>query len=214
MLKILVAEDHCLFRSAVCDALRSQSFQRQILEAENGVQAIQLCKNEKVDLLVLDIGLPKLDGIAVIKQLKKEAATSKIKILVLSIYNRPSFVANLFKLGVNGYLPKDCDIEELQNAVRSLIFERTYGFPSTVTHGNEITKDDYLPPIKLTYNETFLLESLSQGLNSKQIANRLGISTRTVETRRARLEKKMRVANTAALLDYAYTHGILGIETH
>jgi DNA-binding NarL/FixJ family response regulator len=176
-------------------------------EAINGQEAIEFCKERKVDLMVLDINMPVMNGFKVISYFR--ARKEAIRIIVLTIYNEPALVYDLLKQGVQGYLPKSIDPSELLNAIDTVLDGGIY-YPTEFNNAiKKLIYERRAPIIDLSDKEVEIIELLAQGLTSKEIASKMDYTERTVETKKLRLERKLLAKNSTEIVSTAMRMGLI-----
>jgi len=205
--KIMLADDHALIRSGVRNLLKLSKDIEVIAEAENGRQAIDLFEEVRPDLIILDISMPDMNGMdAGLKILEIDPSAN---ILMLSMYDDEDYVSRCIENGVKGYVVKSESGQELEYAVRTILQGKTYfsrqaqevilnKYKQTVAR-----KRDRQESVKLTAREIEIIKLIDDGLTSQQMADKLFISPRTVETHRANLMKKFAVKNAIELVKRA-----------
>jgi DNA-binding NarL/FixJ family response regulator len=181
-------------------------------EAYNGERAIELLHSNKVDILILDINMPELDGIAVTRMVAKEFP--QVKILILSMHTETDFAKELLRLGASGYLMKNTGKEELFLAINSILTEGKYISTELVTKSEPQpesikTKEEFDKKYNLTRREIEVLKLLVQGKTSPEIASALFLATYTVDTHRKNLLRKLSLKNTAGLVRFAIAHNLI-----
>lgn len=201
-IKLIIADDHELFRNGLAELLRKHDDIKIVKSVGDGIQFMELINtNFEADIVLLDITMPNMDGFQVLKELNN--AVSYIKPIVISMHNDGNYIAKCAKMGAYGYLLKNTDESELILAIRSVsngkkyfsaeISEKMINFMSTQSISEDI----------LSNKETEVLGLISKGLTTKEIANQLFVSSRTIETHRANILKKLEVKNTAELIKKA-----------
>lgn len=201
-IKIIIADDHELFRNGLAELLRKHNDIAIVKSVADGKEFMEVINsNIEADIVLLDITMPKMDGFKVLKELKN--SSSGIKAIVISMHDDGNYIAKCAKSGAYGYLLKNTDEDELTLAIRMVfkgkkyfsaeISEKMINFMSTQSVSEDI----------LSNKETQVLELISQGLTTKEIAAKLFVSTRTIETHRANIIKKLEVKNTAELIKKA-----------
>ena len=205
-IKILIVEDHQIFRLGIKTLLSKQGRFDIVGEAEDGLEACQKAKKTKPDIILLDIHLPKKNGIEVAKDILSEEPNTKI--LILSIDKEEDSINKILKAGALGYVLKNASSAELINAIKVLAKGNSY-FSKEVSSIilSQITKprkEKFIiqSSIKLSKREMEILEFIASELTNKEIANKLFISPRTVDTHRRNLLQKLKVKNTAGLVKY------------
>jgi len=205
--KIFIAEDHQLFREGLKAMLQANDAYEVIGEAEDGLEAVRRVKKNLPDLLLLDLSMPKLNGISVINEIK--SVYPDIKILALTIHESDEYVLEAFDAGADGYCIKDASREELLIAIRSVLEGKTYISPGIADN----VMEGYLEGRRrlkrktswdtITQREKEVLKLLGEGYKNKEIADLLHISVKTVEKHRANIMKKLDLHNASALTAYA-----------
>ncbi|MGC1205023.1 MAG: response regulator transcription factor [Flavobacteriaceae bacterium] len=201
-IKLVIADDHELFRKGLAELLRKHNDIKIVKSVADGNEFMEVVKSElEVDIVLLDITMPKMDGFAVLKEMK--ALNSEIKTIVISMHSDGNYIAKCTKSGAYGYLLKNTDEDELTLAIRTVnkgkkyfsaeISEKMINFMSTQSISEDI----------LSNKETEVLGLISEGLTTKEIAAKLFVSSRTIETHRANILKKLEVKNTAELIKKA-----------
>lgn len=210
MIKLLIADDHDLFRSGV-KALLSRNENLEVVgEANNGTQLLELAAKLYPDVILADISMPEMNGLDAIKELKK--IDPGVKVILLTMHEDGEYIVKGVKNGASGYLLKNADEEELVMAIKTVAKGGRY-FNSKISElmmeklsSGEPDPDDYK---NLTPREKEILALVAEGLSTKLIADKLYISARTVETHRVNMMKKMEVSNTAELVKKAMALNIL-----
>jgi DNA-binding NarL/FixJ family response regulator len=213
-IKVLLADDHKIVRDGLRNLLEAQPDIDVIDEAENGRMAVQLAGKLSPDIVIIDIAMPGLNGIeATCQMLQHNPAT---KIIALSMHSDKRFVGEMLKAGASAYLLKDCAFEELVTAIRAVLANKTYLSPMI---GSVIVESFVRRPQEeapsafslLTKREREVLQLLAEGKNTKEIADRLYVSVKTVETHRTHIMEKVHVRTVAELTKYAIREGITSL---
>lgn len=210
-IKIILADDHAIVRSGLARLLQQQEGIEIVGQADNGVSAVALTKQLSPDVVVMDIGMPDLNGIEATRQIVKESPRTKV--VGLSMHSSKKYIREMFKAGASGYLLKNCPFEELTEAINIVIGGKTYISPSisTAIIGDYISGavDDKSSVFAvLTEREREVLQLLAEGKTTKQIAERLHISSKTVEAHRLKVMHKLDIDNIAQLTKYAIQEGL------
>ena len=201
-IKLIIADDHELFRKGLAELLRKHDDIKIVRSVGDGMEFMELINSQfEADIVLLDITMPNMDGFQVLKELK--TLNSNIKPIVISMHNDGNYIAKCAKTGAYGYLLKNTDEAELILAIRSVssgkkyfsaeISEKMINFMSTQSISENV----------LSNKETEVLGLISKGLTTKEIAAKLFVSSRTIETHRANVLKKLEVKNTAELIKKA-----------
>lgn len=206
-INIVVTDDHILFRKGMVALLEDFEMVDNIYEAGNGVQLLKLIESldKHPDLILLDINMPEMDGVEVAGFLRRDYPD--IRILILSMEDAPQLVVHLINEGVNGYLLKSADPEELELAVKKVVKNDFYfsgSLSGAVLQGmKSTTSHDLIKKQKLTKRELQVLELLCEELTAVEIGERLGLSARTVEGHKYNLLEKTETKNMAGLVIFA-----------
>lgn len=214
-IKIILADDHKIVRDGLRVLLEKEGDMEVIAEADDGRKALKLVKDLSPDLVIMDIGMPYLNGIDAARQITNEFAG--VKIIALSMHSDKRFVIQMLKAGAVGYLLKECAFEELTRAVRVVIAGRTYLSPEItgVVVGDfvrQITSADSSSFSVLTAREREVLQLLAEGHTTKQIAGSLHVSVKTIETHRQQMMNKLNINNVPDLVKYAIREGLTSLE--
>jgi two-component system, NarL family, nitrate/nitrite response regulator NarL len=205
--RVILADDHNLVRSGLAAILTQDGRFEVVAEATNGLEAIDKIAAHPCDLVIVDLAMPRLGGIEMIQTLR--ANQSRIKILVLSMYDEAQFVVRALKAGANGYILKHAMDEELFRAIDTILNGAI--FVSELIDAaalNEFTLFDS----ELTQREIEVLRLIADGMTNPQIAELLHISPNTVTRHRANLMHKLNVHNRVELINAAYHHGFIAIS--
>ena len=215
IIKVLLADDHKILREGLISLLKKQRDIELIGEAENGREAVRKTLELKPDVVIMDIGMPELNGIEATKQIK--AALPEVKVIALSIHSDKRFVTGMLKAGALGYLLKDSAFNELVKAINAVHDNKKY-IGSGIT---DIIMEDYLQQLNkvtsssdspLSERENEVLRLLAEGKNAKEIASLLNVSPKTIETHRQHIMDKLNIHNLADLVKYAIQSGLISLE--
>jgi DNA-binding NarL/FixJ family response regulator len=201
-IRIILADDHILVREGFKSLLSKKKDFEVVGEAENGTALLNLIENLSADVLLVDISMPQLNGIEAIGQMKE--INPNLKFIMLTMHEEAEYILKSIQAGANGYLLKNVEPDELENAVRTVAAGGKY-FNSTISsimienlsRAGETEKEDLT---ELTAREKEILQYVADGLSTKLIADKLSISPRTVETHRVHIMKKLQVNNGAEMV--------------
>ncbi|MCG9794081.1 response regulator [Flavobacterium algicola] len=207
-IKLIIADDHELFRNGLAELLRKHDDIKIVKSVADGSDFMELINDQfEAEIVLLDITMPNMDGFEVLKQLQNLSTT--IKPIVISMHSDGNYIAKCAKMGAYGYLLKNTDEAELILAVRTVnkgkkyfsadISEKMINFMSTQSISENV----------LSNKEMEVLGLISKGLTTKEIAAKLFVSSRTIETHRANILKKLEVKNTAELIKKAVKMNII-----
>jgi DNA-binding NarL/FixJ family response regulator len=212
VIKVAIADDHALFRTGVKTSLSSRKDIQMVAEAENGMQLLNLLKHIKPDVVLLDIQMPIMDGLTTLPEIKK--LYPEVKVVMLSMHNDHSMITRMMEIGANSYLTKDSDSETIYQAIVTC-YQQEFFF-------NELTNKALLnglrqkrpaemtaPDVHLTDKEVTILKLMCEEKSTKEIADIVDLSPRTVEAIRDKLKTKTGVKSMAGLVMYAVKAGIV-----
>jgi two-component system, NarL family, response regulator NreC len=213
--KVLVADDHPIVRKGLRDLLENDPLFHIVGEAGDGLQALELVKQQKPDVLIVDMMMPGLNGLEVLRQAKQ--LLPNLQAIVLSMHSNEAYVAEALKNGASGYVLKDSGPVELIQAVNEVLAGRHYlssaiseEMVNTYIRKIETSKVD--PYSLLTNREREIMQLTAEGYTSQEIAERFTISRRTVEQHRANIMQKLGLRNQSDLIRYAFKRGVLPID--
>jgi len=208
--RVLLADDHTLVRAGVRKILEAQRGVEVVGEVADGAAALEALARSKVDVLVLDLTMPGLDGFAVLRRAR--TLTPALKVLVLSMHADAEFVSRAVREGADGYLLKDSAVNDLVAAIQAVREGRAYHSPQIQRQLTDLLRGG-APPAgaldMLTDRERDVLKRIAEGLSTKEIAAQFDISARTVETHRANLMRKLDVRSLAQLVRLAIREGLV-----
>ena len=214
--RILIADDHPLLREAICQVFSSQEDMEIVGQANNGEEAINLTAQLKPDILIMDIMMPKSDGLEASRQIKKIAPDTAI--LILTAYDEDNYVLGLLEAGATGYLMKSARGQDLVEAVRAIRAGESVLHPKII---EKLLKQAMAKPAEgldrkikdiLSDREMEMLKLLATGMSNKEIADRLCLSLRTVKAHMSNIFTKMNVASRSEALVEALRRGLLTLK--
>lgn len=202
MITTIIADDHDLFRFGLSELLKKHDDINIIKTVSNGRQLLDvLDKIKDVDVVLLDISMPNMDGFDVLKKMNSKKYLAKP--IIISMHNEGNYIAKCAKEGAYGYLIKNADEEELLLSIRTVANGKKYFSPEISEKMVNFMSENRVSTNKLSNKEHEVLNLISKGLTTKEIATKLFVSSRTIETHRANILKKLEVKNTAALIKKA-----------
>jgi len=213
---ILLADDHKITRQGLRSLLDKQDDMEVVAEAEDGRTTVSLVRELLPDVVIMDVSMPDLNGMEATRQITGELPN--VKIIALSMHSDELFVTEMLKSGASGYLLKDCAFEELERAIRAVVVGQRYLSPcisGVVVNGylHRLSKTDFSGSEVLTDREREVLQLMAEGKSTKQIALKLHISIKTVETHRRQIMDKLDIHSVAELTKYAIRKGLTSLET-
>jgi two-component system response regulator NreC len=213
--RIVLADDHRLMREGLKTLIAGESDLEVVGEAEDGRTAVSLALDLEPDLVIMDVAMPGLNGIEATRQILKQVP--KVRIIALSMHSDRRFVGEMLKVGASGYLLKDGAFDELVRAIRAVLGGQTYLNPRVASiviehHVRRPRAETSSVWSVLTSREREVLQLLSEGKTSKQIAAQLHISAKTVESHRRQITDKLGLRSVAELTKYAIREGLTSLE--
>lgn len=201
-IKLIIADDHELFRNGLAELLRKHDDIKIVKSVADGLEFMELVNSQfEADIVLLDITMPNRDGFEVLKELK--ALNSSLKPIVISMHDDGNYIAKCAKMGAYGYLLKNTDESELILAIRSVANGKKYFSAEISEKMINFMSEQSISENILSNKETEVLGLIAKGLTTKEIATKLFVSSRTIETHRANILKKLEVKNTAELIKKA-----------
>lgn len=210
--KIMITDDHSMIREGLKSLLELDGDIEVIAEAENGEECLQKLLTVKPDVLLLDINMPKMNGLEVLKSLKD--AKSKVKVLVLTVHNETEYLMKAVEIGINGYVLKDSESAELKKAIFAIYDGENYIQPSLIPALNSkmIEKnEDEIKLESLTKRELQVLKELAVGKFNRDIAKEMEISERTVKNHISSIFKKLDVTDRTQAAVFAIRNNLISI---
>ncbi len=215
-IRIVIADDHRIVREGLRGLLEAQPDMAVVAEAGDGRSALRLVLEHSPSVVVMDVSMPDLNGIEATRQIV--GRVPGVRVLALSMHCDGRFVAGMLGAGAAGYLPKDCATEELVAAIRTVVANQIYLSPAMA----QIVVKDYVASLGrdpatalsvLTPREREVLQLIAEGTTVKEIAAKLYLGAKTVETHRQHLMEKLGVRSIADLTKYAIREGLTSVET-
>jgi DNA-binding NarL/FixJ family response regulator len=213
-IRIILADGHKLMREGLRSLISQHKNMEVVGEAEDGRQAVRLALELKPDIIIMDLSLPKLNGIDAISKISSMAPG--VKALALSMYSDKQFISRALKEGASGYLLKDCSFEELSDALRTVASNEIYLSPQLTKivigdYVKHLSLDDSYDVTALTPREREVLQLLAEGNPTKEIAGILHVSVKTVESHRSNLMAKLNARSIAELTKIAIRDGLTSL---
>lgn len=214
-IRILIADDHQIVSNGLKMVLESQPGREVIAVVNSGREAVRQAKRMKPDLVIMDVAMPDLNGIDATRQVLRDQPAAKV--IALSMHADKRYVSGMLTAGVRAYLLKDCAAEELDRAVEAVMGGHVYLSPSIAG----VVVEQFRQPdavaasssqLALTTREREVLQLLAEGLTARQVAARLCVSIKTVETHRRQIMGKLDLHSIAALTKFAIREGLTSVE--
>ncbi len=212
--RIVLADDHRIIREGICSLLDQEQDFEVVGEASDGREVIRLNQELHPDVLIMDISMPNLNGIDATRQIIKQ--NPETKIIALSMHSDHHFVAEMLQAGATAYLLKDCVSDELVQAIRLVCQGKTYLSPEIASllvkdYRSQIQQTTTPKSETLSPREREVLQLLAEGHSTKNIAEKLFLSVKTIEAHRAQIMRKLDIHNVAKLTKYAIREGLTSI---
>lgn len=210
--KVMIADDHSMIREGLKQLLELEGDFEVIAEACDGVECLDKLGTVKPDILLLDINMPKMNGLDVLQKMKEKKMN--VKVLVLTVHNEVEYLLKAVDIGVNGYLLKDSESAELKKAILAVIEGENYIQPSLIPVLNSKMIDrntDNTKIEKLTKRELDVLKLLAFGMYNKEVAEKLDISERTVKNHVSNIFKKIGVTDRTQAAVFAIRNNLITI---
>jgi len=208
--RIIIADDHKIVREGLRSLLEKELAMEVLASADNGRKAVQLAKELRPDLVIIDITMPDLNGIEATKQLLRD--TPGLKVIALSMHSDKKYVGEMLRAGASAYLLKDCAVDELERAIQVVRSGRVYISPDVAGVVVEGMSQTSQPVSQLTIKEREVLQLLAEGHSTKEIAHRLNVSAATIDTHRQHIMEKLNLYSVAELTKYAIREGLTSLE--
>lgn len=214
-MRVLIVDDHKIMREGLRSLLEKQPDVEVITEAESAQKALKLVEEFKPDLVIMDVVMPSLNGIETTRRIL--AKTPGVKVIALSMHADKRFVMEMLRAGASGYLLKDCAFEELDEAIRAVMQDRTYITPRII---DIIVKDYFSASDKpassalsaLTSRQYEVLQLLAEGKTTREIAHQMSLSVKTIESHRQQIISKLNIRSIAGLTKYAIREGLISTD--
>ena len=211
-MRVLIVDDHKIMREGLRSLLEKQPDIETVAEAENAQKALKLVDEFMPTMVIIDVVMPSLNGIETTRRIL--AKSPNIKVIALSMYSDKRFVMEMLRAGASGYLLKDCAFEELDEAIRTVMQDRTYITPRIV---DIIVKDYFSQTEKpassalsaLTSRQYEVLQLLAEGKTTREIAAQMSLSVKTIESHRQQIINKLNIRSIAGLTKYAIREGLI-----
>ena len=215
MIRIMLADDHEIVRQGFRALVDKQPDMEVVAEAADGRTIVDLAVQQAPDVVVIDIGLPQLNGIDAARQILEQRP--RIRVIALSVHQEARYVTEMLKAGASGYLVKTCAFDELIQAIHAVVAGEKY--LSSKIAGSVVDKliqpdspGEPAPAAALSAREREVLQLVVEGKSSKEIAHALDVTTRTVDLHRQNIMKKLELYSVAELTKYAIREGITSLD--
>ena len=210
--RVVVCDDHAIFREGIKQVLAANERLQVVGEAANGVDALNLVRKVKPELIIMDITMPELSGIEVTREVMKELPETRV--IILSVHSRKTFIMEALKAGARGYVLKDSAGEKLLDAVAAVLAGECYLDSPVASHIVEEfvrlpSPEEFSPHEALSDRERQILLLVVEGYSNKEIGEKIFLSPKTVDNHRSRLMAKLGRHDVVGLIKYAISHGLV-----
>ena len=216
MVKVVLADDHLIVRQGLRALLEATAGFEVVAEAADGHEALEAVENKAPDIVLLDLSMPGLSGLEALRRIKKNHP--KIKVLVLSMHTTSEYLRSALRAGANGYLVKGAGIGDLNEALRTIIEGGQFLSPQVERAALLDLLDGpkartFVDPLELlTPREREVLQLIAEGHSNRSIAEKLGLSIKTVDGHRTRVMSKLDLHDVTAVTRFAIRHGLVSSE--
>lgn len=217
--RVFVADDHALVRAGLCSLIEKIEHMEVVGEAGNGREALEKIAALNPDVVLMDISMPELNGLEAIERLSKDQP--EVRVIVLSVYANEEYIIRAFKAGVSGYVLKDADRLELEVAIKVAATGKRYlssgiskqVLDEYVSRTGMVRSEQPFPDFyQLTSRQREILQLIAEGNTTKDIARKLDLSVKTVESHRTELMKRLDIHDVTGLVRYAIRIGLISSE--
>jgi len=211
--RVLIADDYAITRAGLRSVLERQPDLQIVAEVANGLLAVEAARTLKPDVAVIDVSMPEMSGLEATRRII--VAVPEVKVLCLSMHADPRFVDAALRSGAHGYLVKECALEDLVSAIHAVIAGQIYvspGLAAAVLGGYRADEGERSSLARLTSREREVLQLLAEGHATRNIAERLHLSVKTVGTHREHLMRKLGTDSLAGLTKFAIREGLTSVE--
>jgi DNA-binding NarL/FixJ family response regulator len=212
-IRVLLADDHPVVRQGIAFCLARHPSLEVVGEAGDGREALRKTRELLPDIVLMDIDMPHLSGLAVAEVLRRELP--QIKVLILSMHQQPEYVLRILQSGAHGYVLKESPLEELIQAIQTVNTGEAFFSPeiARVALNQFVQGNGHGPDLNdLTQREREVLIHIAEGSSNKEIANQLGVGVRTIETHRERIMRKLDIHSIASLTRFAIAKGLITLR--
>ncbi len=213
--RVILADDHYIVIEGLTHVLSSDPDVEIVGQATNGNEAVELTRQIHPDIVIMDISMPELNGVDATRQIKK--MLPEVNVIILSMHNKRQFVMDTLKAGATGYVLKVEVSTEVLKAIRTVVEGKVYLSPQVSDHVvrgylHQQTREDEINSRGLTSREREILQLVSEGLNSKEIAHKLTNSPKTIDSTRRRIMEKLDIHDVPNLTKYAIREGLTTLD--
>lgn len=209
MIRVLIVDDHEMIRNGLSSLLRGEPDIHVVEMAQNGAEAVEICALKEIDVALMDIMMPIMNGVEATRLIKEKSPTTRI--LAVTINDEPRFIKEVLQAGASGYILKHSTKDEIIRAIKD-VAESKHHFSNDVLDkiSSEFTQSTKTRGPMLTKKEEEVLRFIAQEFTNQEIADKLNCGIRTVDTHKRNLIKKLEVKNVVGLVKYAIKMGVVG----
>ena len=206
-LRVILADDHALVRAGIKALLEAMPDIEVTAEASHGREAVEAADRLRPDIVIMDVAMPELNGLEATARITRHVPG--VRVIMLSMMANEEYVAQALRSGAAGYLLKDAAAVELELAISAVMRGDTYLSPVAARHAATLAKQGPSPRSPLTGRQREILQLVAEGSSTKEIARKLGLSPRTVETHRTQIMERLSLSDIAGLVRYAIRTGLV-----
>ncbi|MBX3327499.1 MAG: response regulator transcription factor [Nitrospira sp.] len=214
-LRVMIVEDHALVRAGMRALLQKISGIEVVADVGDGVEAVKAVERDAPDLVLMDIAMPGLNGLDATARIMKESSTTRV--ILLSMYANEEYLRQALQVGASGYLLKGAELSELELAIRTVSRGETYLTPAVAKYAVEAYRtrsgEPSSPLARLSGRQREILQLIAEGCTTKDIAQRLNLSVKTVETHRAQLMERLEIHDVPGLVRLAIRVGLVQADS-
>jgi two-component system response regulator NreC len=215
-IRILIADDHNIVCAGLKALLEAQPEMKIVAQAANGREAVKLAHQQKPDMVIMDVAMPDLNGLEAVRQILSNSP--RIKVIALSMHSDRRYVTGMLSAGASGYILKHCAFEELVHAIRTVLSNQVYLSPAIAgivvkeLAQSKTSRARQPASQKLTSREREVLQLIAEGHSAREIAERLHLSVKTIETHRRQMMEKLEIRSVADLTKFAIREGLTSLD--
>lgn len=214
-LRVMIVEDHALVRAGMRALLQKISGIEVVADVGDGAEALKVVQRDAPDLVLMDIAMPGLNGLDATARIMKESSTTRV--ILLSMYANEEYLRQALQIGASGYLLKGAELSELELAIRTVSRGETYLTPAVAKYVVEAYRnrsgEPSSPLARLSGRQREILQLIAEGCTTKDIAQRLNLSVKTVETHRAQLMERLEIHDVPGLVRLAIRVGLVHVDS-
>ena len=215
-IRILIADDHKIVSAGLKALLEAQPDMKIVAQAANGREAVKFAHQQKPDMVIMDVAMPDLNGLEAVRQIL--SANPRIKVIALSMHSDRRYVTGMLSAGASGYILKHCAFEELVQAIHTVLANQVYLSPAiagiVVKELTQSKTSRRRQPAsqELTPREREVLQLIAEGHSAREIAERIHLSVKTIETHRRQMMEKLEIHSIADLTKFAIREGLTSLD--